>query len=249
MLRIIVYVLWLAAFVTQCIIVRQLLIRQLFRGYPLFMAYVVEHIFSFLSLFFCFHFGSRIFYRHLYMGWEALDVILKFGMIAELFAHVFAAYKTIQKWGTIVVRGATVILVLAALIVASLSNLNDPNNFLSKFFAMERSVEIVQGGLLFLLFALCYALALQWKQPSLGIAFGLCIITSIYLSVFTVRAELGSSNNQIFSVILSGGYDFGMVVWLLTLHPQHHDDHLIARSAAEWDVGSWNHTLLELLRR
>ncbi len=112
-------------------------------------------------------------------------------MIAELFAHVFAAYKTIQKWGTIVVRGATVILVLAALIVASLSNLSDPNNFLSKFFAMERSVEIVQGGLLFLLFALCYALALQWKQPSLGIAFGLCYYNWHISVVFTVSAELG----------------------------------------------------------
>jgi hypothetical protein len=183
------------------------------------------------------------------MGWEAIDVLLKFGMIAELFSHVFSSYKAIQEWGTIMLRGATVVLVLAAVILASASNLSNPNNFLSRFFAMERSVEIVQAGLLFLLFALCYALALQWRQPALGIGFGLCIITSIYLSVFTLRAQFGSSNNQIFGVIVNAGYDLGMITWLLTLYPQRDKRHSVAGTMPELDVSSWNRTLLELLRK
>ncbi|MCU1296592.1 MAG: hypothetical protein JWO91_870 [Acidobacteriaceae bacterium] len=249
MLRTVIYVLWLAAFVVECVIARQLLIRRLFKEYPLFLAYVIEHIVSFICLFFCFHFGSRVAYRHLYMGWEAVDVVLKLGIIAELFAHVFASYKAIHHLGTTIVRIASVILVLCATVVALLSNIADPNNFLSKFFAMERSVEIVQGGLLFLLFALCYVLALEWKQPSLGIAFGLCIITSVNLAMFTLRAEFGSSSNQIFSLVSNVGYDLGAVTWLLTLYPQRDKGHSVAGTMPELDVSSWNRTLLELLRK
>jgi hypothetical protein len=114
---------------------------------------------------------------------------------------------------------------------------------------MERSVEIVQAGLLFLLFALCYALALRWKQSSLGIAFGLCIITSVNLALFTLRAEFGSATNQIFSLVSNVGYDLGGVTWLLTLYPQRHKGHSIASTIPELDVSSWNRTLLELLRK
>jgi hypothetical protein len=249
MLRTVIYVLWLSAFFLECLIARRLLIRRLFREYPLFFAYVVEHIVSFLCLFLCFHFGTRVSYRHLYMGWEAVDVVLKFGIIAELFAHVFASYKAIHHLGTTIVRIASVILVLCATLAALFSNIADPNNLLSKFFAMERSVEIVQGGLLFLLFVLCYILALRWKQPSLGIAFGLCIVTSVNLALFTLRAELGSSSNQIFSLVSNVGYDLGAVTWLLTLYPQRHKGHSIASAIPELDASSWNRTLLELLRR
>jgi hypothetical protein len=250
MLRIGIYALWFASPLMQCGVMRRILVRRLFQEYPLFFSYVVAHILSFLTLFYFYQYCSKDAYNQAYMGWEVIDAVLKFAVIGELFAHLFASYKSVQRLGTTVVRVTSVVLVLSAVLVSALSNLADPNNWLSKFFAIERSAEIVQTGLVLLLFALCYALGLQWKQPSLSIASGLCIITGVYLIAFTVRAELGNSHDQILALISSAGFDLGVLTWLLTLYPQRKT----VRPAA-WppvpsgDVASWNRALMELLRR
>jgi hypothetical protein len=243
------YVFWLTAFLLNCAVVYRILVTGTFRAYPIFFAYAVEHILSFLSLFLSFHFGTLAVYTHFYMGWEVVDALLKFAMIGELFAHLFAAYKSIRERGTMVVRATTVVLVLCAAVVAFLSNIADPNNLLSRFFAMERSAEIVQGGLLFLLFGSCYLLGLHWKQPSLGIAFGLSITTGIFLVMFTLNIEAGGLSDQVRSLIPSAGFDLCMVAWLITLYPQRRTNDSIPSSRSAWDVASWNRMLLELLRR
>jgi hypothetical protein len=250
MLHTVAYALWIAAFLLQVAVTARIIVRRLFRDYPLFLAYSIKHILSFLTLFFLNQYGSAESYRHFYIGWEVVDLLLKFGMIGELLAHIFASYKSIREWGTTIVRGTSVVLVLAAVMVAAFSNLADRQSFLSRFFALERSAEIVQGGLLFLLLGFCYALALRWKQPSLGIAFGLCVITCVNLAVFTLRAELGGSHDQILSLTASVGYDLGVLVWLVTLYTQPRTVRSLARSSVPaWDVASWNQALMELLRR
>jgi hypothetical protein len=250
MLHAIAYALWIAAFLLQVAITVRIIARGLFRDYPLFLAYSIKHILSFLTLFFLYQYGRMVWYRHFYMGWEMLDVLLKFGMIGELLAHIFASYKSIREWGTTIVRGTSVVLVLAAVIVAAFSDLADPQNFLSRFFALERSAEIVQAGLLFLLLGFCYALGLRWKQPSLGIAFGLCVITCVNLAVFSLRAGLGGSRDPLLSLATSVGYDLGALAWLITLYTNPRTVRSLARSTVPaWDVASWNQALMELLRR
>jgi hypothetical protein len=244
------YVFWIPALLLECAIVFRLFNKGLFRTYPIFLAYILAHILSFLSLFYAFHYATKDWYRQIYMGCEVVDVILKFGVIGELFSQVFSSYKAVHQLGTTVVRIVSVALVMAALLVAVVANPEDKTSLLSKFFAMERSAEIVQAGLIFLLFALCYMLALQWRQFSLGIALGLCIVTGIYLVVFTFRTALGKSSNQILALISTCGYDFGALIWLLTLY---RDPQIIGSPVRStrptWDVASWNRTLTELLKR
>jgi hypothetical protein len=249
MLRIGFYALWFASPLMQCGVMRRILVRRLFQDYPLFFSYIVAHILSFLSLVYFYQYCSKDAYKQAYMGWDVIDAVLKFAVIGELFARVFASYKSVHRLGTTIVRITSVVLVLSAVLVSALSN-TDSNNWLSKFFALERSAEIVQTGLVLLLFALCYALGLRWKQPMWSIASGLCIITGVYLIAFTLRAELGSSYDQILSLMSSAGYDLGVLTWLLTLYPQRST----ARPAAcppvpTWDLASWNRALMELLRR
>jgi hypothetical protein len=250
MLRIGFYALWFASPLMQCGVMRRILVRRLFQDYPLFFSYVVAHILSFVSLFYFYHYCSENAYKQAYMGWDVIDAVLKFAVIGELFARVFSSYKSVHRLGTTIVRITSVVLVLSAVLVSALSDVADSNSWLSKFFALERSAEIVQTGLVLLLFALCYALGLRWKQPTWSIASGLCIITGVYLVAFTLRAELGNSYDQILSLISSAGYDLGVLTWLLTLYPQRSS----VRPAASppvptWDVASWNRALMELLRR
>jgi hypothetical protein len=250
MIRVGLYALWFASPLMQCGVMHRILVRRIFQDYPLFFSYIGAHILSFLSLFYFYQYSSEKVYRQAYMGWDVIDAVLKFAVIGELFAHVFARYKSVHRLGTTVVRIASVGLALSAVLVSALSNLADPNNWLSKFFALERSAEIVQTGLVLLLFALCYALGLQWKQPSLSIASGLCIITGVYLITFTLRAELGNPYDQVLSLIANAGFAVGVLTWLLTLYPQQSTVRPAAWPAVPpRDVTSWNRALMELLRR
>ena len=99
MLTVFVYALWLVAPALQSAIGYRMWIRRLYRDYPVFFAYTISHMLSFLVLFYCYQLGVRDVYRHAYLGCEAVDAVLKFGVICELFSQVFRQYEGIRRLG------------------------------------------------------------------------------------------------------------------------------------------------------
>ena len=248
MLRVLLYALWIALPLLQSAIAHRMWIRRLYREYPLFFAYTISHLVRFAILFYSYHLGMRDLYRDAYLSLEMVNAVLKFGVICELFSRVFQPYEGIRGLGSTLLRWASVILILVAVVIAASSPGSDSDKFLAGFYAMERSVEIVQGGLLFLLFLLSSFLGLRWKQDAWGIALGFGVVTSVDLAAFTLRAQLGVVGQDTLSLISNAAYDCAVIVWLVTLYaqkPEHHFEHRIQ----SWDVDSWNRALVDLLRR
>jgi hypothetical protein len=248
MLRTVTYALWLITPALQSAIVYLMSTRQLYREYPFFFVYSIEQLLRFAVLFYCYQLGIRDVYRHAYAGLQAVEAVLQLGIICEVFYDVFLPYQGIRELGSAVLRWASLILLLIAVIVAAFSSGSDSDRFLAGFFAMQRSLEIVQGGLLFLLFVLSSSLGLRWKQYTLGIALGLGIFTSVNLATFTLRAQLGMISQDALSVISSAGFDCAVLIWLFTLFA-HKAEHQFEHRVVRWDVDSWNRALLDLLRR
>src|SRR5713226_4080636 len=248
MLRILGYALWLVASGLQSAIGFRMWTRRLYRDYPLFFAYIINQLVRSLVLFYFYRLGIRDVYRHAYLGSEAVNAAIKFGVICELFSHVFRAYGGIRELGFALLRWASVILLLIAVIVAASTSGSDSDKFLAGLFAMERSVEIVQGGLLFLLFVLSSSLGLHWKHETLGIALGFGVVTSVNLAAFTLRAQLGTASDDILSLIANVGYDCAVLIWLGTLYARK-PVHQFSQHVPRWNVEAWNHALEGLLRR
>lgn len=248
MLSILAYALWLMASALQSAIGYRMWTRRLYRDYPLFFAYTVTQLVRSLVLFYCYQLHVRDVYRYAYVGSEVVDAILKFGVIWELFTHVFRPYEGIRELGSALLRWSSVLLLLVAIIVAASTSGSDSDRFHAGLFAMERSVEIVQGGLLFLLFVLSSSLGLQWKQSTLGLALGFGVITSINLVTFTLRARFGMLAHEVLSVISSAGYNCAVLIWLLSLYARK-PVHQFHRRTSSWDVEAWNRAVLDLLRR
>ena len=248
MFSVLVYTLWFVAPVLQSAIGYRMWTQRLYRDYPLFFAYTIKQVIGLLVLFYFYRLGVRDVYRHAYLTSEAVDALLKFAVICELFSYVFRAYEGIRGMGAVLLRWASVILLLIAALVAATASGSDSDRFLAGLFAMERSVEIVQGGLLVLLFVISALFGLQWEHDTLGIALGFGLVTGVNLAAFTLRAELGTASQDVLSLISSAGYDCAVVVWLAFLYgrkPVHQFDQQIP----SWDVESWNRALLGLLRR
>jgi hypothetical protein len=246
------YSLWLSAVVLLSVIGYRIWSRRLYRDYPLFSAYIVAQLIRFPVVFYYYQYyyqlGILKTYRHVYLYAETVDAVLKFGVICELFSSLFRPYDGIRSWVSVILRWASVIFLLVAVLVAAASTSYDSDTFLARFYAMERSVEIVQGGLLFLMFALSSSLSLKWKPHAFGIALGFGVVTSVNLAAFTLRARLGVDSRDILSLISSAGYNCGVLVWLVTLYAGQPVRQRI-RTVPHWDVESWNRALGDFLRR
>ena len=223
--------------------------RQLYRDYPLFFAYTAEEVVRFLILFYCYQWSSAGAYSRAYFGLNAVEAVLQLGVISELFFHVFRRYAGIAHLGAALLRWAAVVLLLIAVLLAGLTSSTDADSVLVAFFAMERSLQIVQGGLLFLLFVLSSAFGLKWHQPTLGIALGFGIFTSVNLAAYSLRVQLGMTSHEILSLISSAGYNCAVLVWLVSLYAREHILRKLKLDVRTWDLESWNQALLDLLRK
>jgi len=248
MLRIFEYMLWVALPVLQSAIGYRMWTRQLYRDYPLFFSYTIEQLLRFLLLFYCYHWSSQATYSRAFFGLNAVEAVLQLGVISELFFHIFRPYTGIVHLASALLRWAAVVLLLIAVLLAGFTSSTDSDLVLAAFFAMERSLQIVQGGLLFLLFVLTSAFGLRWQQPSEGIALGFGIFTSVNLATYTLRVQLGMASHEVLSLISSAGYNCAVLVWLVSLYAPKPILHKIKRPTKE-DVEAWNQTILDLLRR
>lgn len=247
-MSILLYTLWLLLTSLLSVVVFRVWTRRLHRDYPLFFAYIVAHLTRSLVLFYCYRLGIRETYRHVYLYAEVIDAVLKFGVICELFSSVFRPYDGVRSLVSALLRWASMILLLLGILVAASSTSYDADPFLANFFAMERSAEIVQGGLLLLLFALTALLGLKWKQHTFGVALGFGLITSVNLVTFTLRAQLGAGSGDVLSLISSAGYNCALLVWMVTLYARKPIRQPVPY-VPHWDVESWNRALGDFLRR
>src|SRR5689334_20817335 len=108
MLTVITYSLWLALPFMLGVIAYYMVAQRLYGHYPLFFSYDISHLLSFLVLFYCYHFSTAVVYRHVYTGFEVLDVVLKFGVICELFSHAFRSLSGIRELGPKLLRWSSV---------------------------------------------------------------------------------------------------------------------------------------------
>ncbi len=242
------YALWLSGPLLQCAIGGVMLWRKLYRQYPLFLAYTASHVVRAGILFFIYQAGDREAYRQAYLFLEATDAVLSFAVVYELFDATFRAYEGIREMGWMLLKWASVILLGVAVVSAASAPGSDTVRLLKGLFALETSIAIVRGGLLFLLFLFHATLGLRWAVQAFGIALGFGLLSSIELVTFALRSRLGIETTYTLSLISSAAYICAIVVWLVAMLRLAEERPPVAPDA-RWDVSGWNRTLQEMLQR
>ncbi len=242
------YVCWLSAAVLQASIGGVMLRRKLYREYPLFLAYTASHLVRFAILFSIYHAGSWEAYRRAYALLEVIDAVLSFAVMYELYAITFRAYEGIREMGWVLLKWAAVILAGVAVVSAASAPGSAADRFLAGYFALERSIGIVRGGLLCLLFLLHASLGLRWRTPAFGIALGFGVLSSNELVTFALMPHLAPVTASLLSWISNAAYVCAVLIWLVTVVRPAREREVQPRISG-WDVEGWNRTLLELLQR
>jgi len=196
--------------------------RGLYKQFPVFLGFLLTQVGFFVLGYPIYKlYGSNTpAYFGLYWGQEALNAVLSFKIIHEVFLDVFRPYHALKDLGTPVFKWAGLVMLLVAIVVAA-SNSAEENPIVHAVLTLQRSVRLVQVGLILFLILFSRFLGVSRKQVSFGIALGFGLSAGAELMLLAMHSgkliHLGNLNriNMMCcnaSILVWLGYAFSKVV-------------------------------------
>jgi hypothetical protein len=202
--------LWFAHPTLQAALAAIMLRRKLHRTFPIFFAYVVFQIVAF-SLTFPLR-AERFYEIFFYSYWAttAVSVVLGFKVIHEVFMDVFRPYHTLSDLGSVLFKWAGLVMLMVAAVMAASVRSGGQDPLVSGILTLQRSVRVVQCGLVLFLLVFSRYLGINWRQKSFGIALGFGTIASVELSIVV----LGVDRQILSSFVNMVAFNITILTWL-----------------------------------
>lgn len=204
--------LWLAHPLLQSMVVSIMLWRKLYRSFPFFFSYVAFQILVFAVTF---PFRDPRFYRIYFTAYwiaEAVSVMLGFLVIREVFLDVFRPYHTLRDLGSVLFKWAgLVMLMVAGVMAASTRSGAADEPVVNAIMTLERSVRVVQCGLVLFLLVFSRYLGVNRQQKSFGIALGFGAFAGVELSLVALQNHFDSPQMSNFVNMIA--YNIAILTW------------------------------------
>jgi hypothetical protein len=204
--------LWCAQPLLQSAVALVLWRRKLQKQFPVFFTYVLAQIGIFVLTFPLRSADNYEWFFYAYWMGAALSALLSFRVIHEVFLDVFRPYHTLKDLGTVLFKWTGVVMLLVSVVVA-FSNSGNSDPLIQAITTLQRSVRMVQCGLILFLLLFSRFLGVSKRQQSFGIALGFGLFASVELILIALNSGglLGIAH---ISLINTTMYDLAIVVWL-----------------------------------
>lgn len=179
--------LWCAQPILQSVVAAFLWRRKLIKQFPAFFAFLLVQVVNFCILFPLWYAGNHTAYFWLFWTGEAINAVLGFRVIHEVFLNVFRPYHTLKDLGTLLFKWAGVVMLLVSVVVA-FSNSFDQSPLVHAVTTMQRSVRIVQFGLILFMLLFSRFLGVSRKQLSFGISLGFGLLAGVELLLIALNS-------------------------------------------------------------
>lgn len=185
--------LWLGPHVLLLVLGVILWKRGTARQFPAFLAYAILAGAGQLFLYAAdmLPFVSPNSYWYFDYGDLALEGILKFLLIGEIFALVFGAYASLAQLGKVILRGVGAVLLLAGVMAAAYAPQSDSVVIIYRANLLEQTTYIVECGVLVAIFLFAAYFHLEWPRKIFGIALGLSVSACVHLATWAMIANGG----------------------------------------------------------
>jgi hypothetical protein len=169
-------------------------------------------------------------------------------VIAELFDKVFETYEGLRNLGTMVFRWAT--LVMVVLSIASVAALPNPDvrGIVGAILVMDRTVRVLQVGLMAFLFLFASYFRLALADLVFGIALGLTLYGCSDIVLSAARLHFGHDYAAMYSLLQSLAYNCAIFIWAAYIIRRQRMPLFDRRLSAD-QLHRWNDALLELLHQ
>lgn len=206
------YLFWFASPAVQLLIAAIMVRRNLRRDYPMFFNYTVFQVISHLVMFVLFHLPYRVYYCG-YWTTSALGIFLGFAVIREIFLVSFKPYEALREFGEMIFSWCLVLLVIIGLLTAFMQGNAEDRVYLA-LTTGERSIRILQCGLVFFIFVFSRYLGISKKHQVFGIALGFGCFACVQLTVQMIFEQYLAISSVVMRSLISGAYFACATVWL-----------------------------------
>jgi hypothetical protein len=208
----IVLYLWCAQPILQSVVAVILWRRKLLKQFPAFFLFLLVQVVNFAVIFPVWRTGNYRLYFGLFWLGEAVNAVLGFKVIHEIFIDVFRPYHTLKDLGTLLFKWAGVVMLLVSVVVA-FSNSFDQSPLVHAVTTLQRSVRIVQLGLILFLLLFSRFLGVSRKQVSFGISLGFGLFAGVDLMMYVLISG-GFVKQAMFNLINMSALSLAIFVWL-----------------------------------
>jgi hypothetical protein len=213
--KFVLYYLWIAPHALLPVVSVLMLMRRLHKSFPVFFLYTLYETLGFLLRFAAYGFAPGRLYRYAFIVTLAGSTALRFGIIQEIFNHVFHGYSRLETLATASMRWLTGLLLVAAILSVVYSSGSVSDNLMAGVALLSRSVAIIQAGLLLFLFLFSRIFGLPWHSCAFGIAFGFGVFASTELAVSALHlTDLKEHSKDLLDLLPTGSYHVSVLVWL-----------------------------------
>jgi hypothetical protein len=222
--------------------------NRVFLELPVFFGYTLFHLVRALLLLCIKYGGSANAYAYSYWIAEGISAVLGLLVIHEVFIKLVGRFKGIVYISTALFRWTFAILIVLAFVAAISAPPEKTPGLIAAVLSLERSVRMIQCGLLLFLFVFASALSISWRQSVFGIALGFGFYSSVELIIVSTRIQTGTALADAFVLMKPAAYVVAMLVWTVYLLlpapayalPEHREKNL---------VSDWNAAILGMLRQ
>jgi hypothetical protein len=132
------------------------------------------------------------------VDWVALavDSVLKFLVIGEVFSRVFSPFPSVSKIGRSLVSAAGVLLVFGATTLAAFSTGDSTVRLISGVHLLGLTVFATECGLILFIFALVRYFRMPWDRFSFGILLGFGLSSCVYLAASAIITNTNATTRQ-----------------------------------------------------
>ena len=179
--------LWCAQPILQSVVAVILWHRKMHKQFPVFFLFLLVQVANFAIIFPLWLVGDFKMYFVVFWLGEAANAVLGFKVIHEIFLDVFRPYHTLKDLGTLLFKWAGVVMLLVSVVVA-FSNSFDQSPLVHAVTTLQRSVRIVQFGLILFLLLFSRFLGVSRKQVSFGISLGFGLFAGVELMLMALNS-------------------------------------------------------------
>src|SRR5580692_4258246 len=208
----VVLYLWCAQPILQSVVAVVLWRRKLHKQFPIFFLFLLAQVLNFAITFPLYLTGNlKIYFGFFWLG-EAVNAVLGFKVIHEIFIDVFRPYHTLKDLGTLLFKWAGVVMLLVSVVVA-FSNSIEQSPLVHAITTLQQSVRIVQLGLILFLLLFSRFLGVSRKQVSFGVSLGFGLIAGAELMLIALSAG-GFVKTVELDPVNMLAYNVALLVWL-----------------------------------
>lgn len=182
-------------------------------------------------------------YFYVYWALTAVTMLLEFAVLYELLVNALKPYSALIDLGKMLFRWAGVFLVLAALLTALATAGSGNHKMVAAMELLQRTVRLMQCGLLLLFFGLEKRLGLTWRTHSMSIALGLGIYAGVDLST-TYLIDRLPAMTWFFEVVTTLVYLGAASLWAYSLAKPEPVRSNVLESPRRLIFQRWNEALL-----